>query len=450
MFDFENTPITEYTKLKAQYSCEPTPVLSYDGDWLRVTLTNGTVLEAQNQTEVNSVLAFMYSDFSTTINGQTVQGLDVAKLEFGTKVTSIPDEAMNMQAYPNLKSISGFHEGLQTIGRYCLLGSWMPSPTMTSTIVFPSTLTAVDTDGGFLHNNNYFCGTLVINCPPEVFYKSDSIWSEAFLSNGSWGPFYTEGIKVTGAYAAEFMERFPNRNEDSAYRNLYNGNTLEGLVEAIRGDNASTLYPAGTEIPDLYDGASNPLIVAQHLDSTNNSAYDGAEGVILIRKYPVATSQQFNTTATDDIYSTSLMNEYLSTTYANNCSEELKAVVGDITLANSASSNPADTTTAKHFLMSTTEVGGSIDANTKDSGIFWEYWKNKTGLSSPTIGATPGRVIYDKAGTAARYWLRTRNISSHTVGLCNANGYISYAQTNLSFAVVPACFIPKGGNNGTA
>lgn len=47
--------------------------------------------------------------------------------------------------------------------------------------------------------------------------------------------------------------------------------TLDGLKQALdAGDYAA--FPAGTEIPDTYDGNDNPLIVAQYLDSTNNNA----------------------------------------------------------------------------------------------------------------------------------------------------------------------------------
>lgn len=56
--------------------------------------------------------------------------------------------------------------------------------------------------------------------------------------------------------------------------------TLAGLKAAVNAGDYET-FPVGTEIPDTYNGNDNPLIVAQYLDSTNNSAYGGAEGVIV-------------------------------------------------------------------------------------------------------------------------------------------------------------------------
>lgn len=78
--------------------------------------------------------------------------------------------------------------------------------------------------------------------------------------------------------------------------------TLESLKYALDND---LEIPIGTEITDTYDGHDNPLIVAQRLDSTNNSSYGGAEGVILVRKYVEPTVYNFGSTNSNWVYSSS-------------------------------------------------------------------------------------------------------------------------------------------------
>lgn len=208
-----------------------------------------------------------------------------------------------------------------------------------------------------------------------------------------------------------------------------NNPTLEGLKAAIdAGDYAA--FPVGTEIPDTYDGNSNPLIVAQYLDSTNNSAYGGAEGVILVRKYVEPTSQQFGSSVD---YATSVVRTFLDTTYLNSCSDELKSVISELrittyrTLINS-----------KWFLMSGVEMGG---AYSHGEGFFWDYWKQKTGLSSPNANANVGRVLTDRVGTSHSVWSRSKYMFN--VYYVQTSGSFGSDNYTKLFGVLPACFIAK-------
>lgn len=206
--------------------------------------------------------------------------------------------------------------------------------------------------------------------------------------------------------------------------------TLEELKEMI---NKGREIVTGTEIPDMYNGQSNPLIVAQNLNNTNNSAYGGAEGVILVRKHVDPTSQLFSSYAD---YSTSLVKDFLDTTYLDNCSDTLKSIISEIDI-------PYNNTTvkSKFFLMSDTEVC-AIEGDNIIEGMMWDYWKQKTGLSSPNNNNNDGRIMKDRNGTAQTVWLRSRS-SSTQVNIVYTTGSINRSYVNVSYGVIPACFIGK-------
>lgn len=214
--------------------------------------------------------------------------------------------------------------------------------------------------------------------------------------------------------------------------------TLEGLKYAINND---IDVAVGTEIPDTYDGNDNPLIVAQKLDSSNNSAYDGALGVILIRKYVEPISQEFGSSSD---YNASVIKNFLDTTCYDNCSDSLKTVAADINIPYYNGSSMT-TVTGKLFPMSAYEVCNQ--GNNDTEGIMWDLWKQKTGLSSPDAMSAnnSGRIMRDRDGTARNVWLRTRYSSSR---VCNVytGGSVGTTTLNYNFGVLPACFIAKGGN----
>lgn len=213
--------------------------------------------------------------------------------------------------------------------------------------------------------------------------------------------------------------------------------TLEGLKAALdAGD--YTAFPAGTEIPDTYNGQSNPLVVAQYLDSTNNSAYGGAEGVILVRKYVEPIEQIFGSSVD---YTTSTIKNFLDTTYYNNCSNDLKSIISDIGVPyyNGSSTTAV---TSKLFLMSDREICANYSSTARIEGEMWDYWKQKTGLSSPSNATYSGRIMKDRSGTDRNVWLRSR-YNSNTVCYVTTSGAVPSFGPSYHLSVLPACFIAK-------
>lgn len=177
--------------------------------------------------------------------------------------------------------------------------------------------------------------------------------------------------------------------------------------------------------------------MAQYLNSANNSSYGGAEGVILTRKYVKPTEQNFGSSTQSVDYANSLIKTFLETTYYDNCSNDIKNIISVLNI-------PCNNTTitAKWFLMSTTEVYNK--GNNITEGIGWDYWKEKTGLSSPDAiySANNGRIVTDREGTPRLTWLRDQ-YNTNNVFRIGTNGDVYYAYPTWGYGVLPACFISK-------
>lgn len=221
--------------------------------------------------------------------------------------------------------------------------------------------------------------------------------------------------------------------------------TLADLKLALSADNPAEYYPVGTELEDTYDGQSNPLIVAQYLDSKNNEKYDGAEGVILIRKYVEPTSQEWSTTS---YYKNSTINSFLMTTYYNNCSDNLRELISEINVPCYTGYDTYTPVPVKLFLMSAYEVC-STSMNTVSGsnlgleGIMWEYWRQQTGLNSPSISGNNGRIMRGRDGVAYDIWLRTASTTTGTKQYVNKYGDVGTRSGSTKYGVLPACFIAK-------
>lgn len=213
--------------------------------------------------------------------------------------------------------------------------------------------------------------------------------------------------------------------------------TLTEFKEAIDNDTAKDTYPVGTEIEDTWDGNDNPLIVAQYLDSTNNTSYGGAEGVVLVRKYVEPTSKQFNASGNMGYWTSDIKN-YLDGEYLENCSDTLKSLVSTIDVPYSTSP-----VTSKFFLMSDTEIcGAGYDSITE--GIMLDYWKEQTGFTTPNNTANAGRIVRDRSGAAQYVWLRSgTTATSRAVCYLTIDGSITNGASSGSLGVLPACFIAK-------
>lgn len=214
--------------------------------------------------------------------------------------------------------------------------------------------------------------------------------------------------------------------------------TLEGLKTAV---NNGEEIEVGVEIPDTYAGNSNPLIVAQNLNSSNNELYNGAEGVILVRKYVEPVSQAFSPSSLTRYDTSEIKQELLDTVYLENCSTELKNVISNISVPQAAYGGIIQNISGKWFLMSTIEV---MSTNTKNSieGFSWDLWKTRSGRQNPTTEPLPGRVVTDRNGTAKTWWLRTWYDNSRFY-VMNSVGQPSGQLVTTQWGVLPACFIAK-------
>lgn len=232
------------------------------------------------------------------------------------------------------------------------------------------------------------------------------------------------------------------QNLAEAIRSIPTGPSLKGLKRALDNGTAQQDYPIGTTLEDEYNGQSNPLIVAQHLDSSNNSTYDGAEGVILIRKFVEPTSQIFGVNNASSLYNVSTIKGFLDTDYLDKCSDTLKSLLSEIAIQYYNGSSTTLIGNNKFFLMSDTEINSRV-AVAGIEGFAWKYWKDITGLSAASSAANSGRIVKDRNGNAVNTWLRTRYDQNYNALYIYTNGGINGRSTTTEYGVLPACFIGK-------
>lgn len=219
---------------------------------------------------------------------------------------------------------------------------------------------------------------------------------------------------------------------------------LSDLKAVLATDNPASIYPVGTEIPDTYNGNSNPLIVAQYLDSSNNSSYGGAQGVILIRKYALGYYKFAESNNSRD-YNGSYIQSFLNGDYYNSCSAALKSLIAPISIKYYMDPYSSPTiSNQKAWLMSATEVGGTA----YEDGIFWDYWKQKTGLTEPSQAANSGRRIYSSSDASPHNaWLRTGagagSYANYILFIENNGQILQTNSTSSTKYVLPACFVSK-------
>lgn len=425
MFDFENTPITHYTRLKAQYNCGPTPVLPYEGNWAKITLRNGTALEVTSSSELDSLLT---STSTATVASTSVNVSDITKIEFGKSVTALPNRSCMLDSWSSLKTVSGFHEGLKTIGDYCFTmgngGGW--GNLSGNTIVLPSTLTSV----GQLFLTACGDGNLkvVVNCPVSVFSATNPNYLLSTYDANN--PQYVNGVKIGGRYAAEFIAKYPNR-VNVPYRNLYNVNSLDDFKNAFDNGNLGTQYPVGSEVAD-ESSPDNPWLVAHYGYATLSSG-EVYTGVYLFKKY--ATS----TLAAGSInYDTSTVKTYLNGEYYDSLPQSLKSMISEIALPyyNGSAYTTVD---SKVWLMSATEVMGA-GGNTE--GTPFTLWKQRTGFSSVSNNANNNRRMATASSPSSyiQWGLRSWCNSTSNWSVYNTGALGSVGPSNATW-LVPACFI---------
>lgn len=218
--------------------------------------------------------------------------------------------------------------------------------------------------------------------------------------------------------------------------------TLTGLKAAINAGDYDA-FSVGTEIPDNFDGESNPLIVVQYLDSTNNSAYGGAVGAILLRKY-LTPGYAFATQVNRGTYSVSLLRSTLnSDEYMSKCSDELLSIVSPLTLPTWTWPETVYVGPDKFFPPSRTEVLAYYSGTS--SGVAYQYFIDKNGSASPTSGAVSWRR-FNTTGTDFSTWLRDTAAAADTsvISVLSDGRIVSTRSTNsTSYGTLVACFIAK-------
>lgn len=221
--------------------------------------------------------------------------------------------------------------------------------------------------------------------------------------------------------------------------------TLQSVKEAL---DSGVDIPIGLVIPDVYNGQSNPLIVVQKLDSTNNSLYGRANGLILQRQF---TSDRGATAWSQNnlTYSTSSVNSVLNGFYLGQCSDELKSLISNITISTQEYSSVSKLS-VKWFLPCVEEMYGvpTVTGGPGQGieGLYFPYWKSQMNVDSPSNAANTGRISYQMETTTARpYWTRTRNSSATTnVFTVSATGAItSSAATATTMSLLPCCFMKR-------
>lgn len=284
--------------------------------------------------------------------------------------------------------------------------------------------------------------TVTIEAPASVATPD----TYSLTASSATAPTYTEGIPITGTYAQEWKDAFPDRTS-SPYRKLVvesswdpTNPTLDGLQAAV---NAGEYIEPGTEIPDTWNGQSAPLVVAHNLNSTNNSAYGGAEGVILMRKYALDTPMRY---AAQEVYpyDTCTIPQYLDGEYLDKCSPELRGMISDLTVSYMGYYGVIRQRTNKWNLISGVEACGTYNSG---EGVMWDIWKQRTGLSSPDNGNNSGRMVTRSNGKAVKWWIRS--MINDYIGYVAEGGNFPPGGTIASFEyyVLPFCFIAKSGNH---
>lgn len=129
--------------------------------------------------------------------------------------------------------------------------------------------------------------------------------------------------------------------------------------------------------------------------------------------------------------------------YMAGCSAELLATVKPIKIscyANSVTDDSViDTMVDTFFLPSGTEMYGSVNVN---EGEYWEFWKDATGLESPSSAANAGRIIRRVTDKTSAVYCRLRSAfrsNSNNAWNCNTDGNLNNNNANNANYCAPDC-----------
>lgn len=213
--------------------------------------------------------------------------------------------------------------------------------------------------------------------------------------------------------------------------------TLEGLKNALDAGDYGAFAP-NTLIPDKV-GDTDINWVIGHYGTATMSDGTSMDGVYLFKDKALSTNMAFGSSP---YFDESPINTWLNNTYLSTCSETLKNLVGEISVPVYTSR----TANAKLWLMSVAEIMAEEPTVNNGGGVAWDAWKIRTGLSSPSATGNTGRKIENEADTLVYWWTRSYQ-NWNTAFYVQNNGVVSNGNAlSTKYGVVPALFIPKGGN----
>lgn len=220
---------------------------------------------------------------------------------------------------------------------------------------------------------------------------------------------------------------------------------LSDIKAVLNSDDPTSIYPIGTEIPDTYDGESNPWIVAHYgmaIDANDNNL----TGVFLFRKFATTDKVAYSSPSLSVSYDKSELRAYINNEYRNKCSQELldviTAVKFQVRLAGTAQviTDSLYPMSGANVYCFTGDPNEYHDSSTYgDIGHKWDYWGNSLNLTNMQSMGTPapGRSEYSDS-----YWLRSAG-TSLGYGTSVVKGAVDSIALYYMYKVLPACFISK-------
>jgi len=259
-----------------------------------------------------------------------------------------------------------------------------------------------------------------------------------------------DGVEHTGAIMQRKYASLDAIQFDAIEGELATGTYEDELTYFTKSGNTITLLVKGTDY-NVGDTITGTVYKDSIYDSSKNMYLYGYN-----RYRDSAYRQYLNSNATTGNWWTSTHigdiapNELNSVRgYKAGCSASLLQYAKPIKqtcYTNSVTDGSVvDVVCDQFFLPSGTQMYGSVNAN---EGTYWKYWKDATGLASPSNDANEGRIMYAIENHTSASVCRLRSAGrSHSYGAwyvlaaggldSGGSGYGAY----YSYRCVPACAI---------
>lgn len=272
----------------------------------------------------------------------------------------------------------------------------------------------------------------------NVNKSAETMQLKGYYENGAWSankaPFVQVYSQLATADNRGYLTSNPNYIDSTKEDTSVIGGTISEFKTALDAGDVSN-FPIGTKLPDTANGESNPLIVAQYLDGTQE-AYGGAKGAVVVRQFAESTPIAWDTNGGTD-YSTSSIRTHLNGDYLSACTEELQNIIEPMTIpyGNIDTTTIQGTVDDKVFLLDNGECINKGNTN-PHLGMNFEYFQ-LLGTSSES------RVSHISNGTAVDSWLRNKIDSQKAAYIPSNLGVTSTQRTSSNLYYRPAFFIPQ-------